>query len=162
MELTVLPAGISSGSVSSRLAQNLYVAQAGSESLMLLLQSPGFSELGKDLEPPGTSQPPSRPPPALVGAPRCPHPGTAPPSSEPFNRLQRFYFYLQENSIIDHDLYISSQAHVGQARVRKAYACALKVITHTGTAARREEAEWGEGEEEGGEEQRGGGRKAEG
>lgn len=93
---------------------------------------------------------------------RRPHPGIAPPSSEPFNRLQRFYFYLQENSIIDHDLYISSQAHVGQARVRKAYACALKVITHTGTAARREEAEWGEGEEEGGEEQRGGGGKAEG
>lgn len=63
-------------------------------------------------------------------SPWRPHPCTAPPSPEPFNRLQRFYFYLQENSIIDHDLYISSQAHVGRARVRKAYACALKAITH--------------------------------
>lgn len=54
----------------------------------------------------------------------------SPTFPEPFNRLQRFYFYLQENSIIDHDLYIPSQAHVGRARVRKAYACALKAITH--------------------------------
>lgn len=87
---------------------------------------------------------PSRPPLPLQDTPSwCPRPCTAPPSSAPFNQLQRFYFYLQENSIIDHDLYISSQAHVGWAGVQKAHACALKVSIQTGIAARREEAEGG-------------------